>query len=130
MWYVFKCSQYVVTPDLTARFGEDAIEHTHAAMLFHTGWFVESLLTQTLIVHIIRTRKIPFLQSSPSAPLFFGTLIVMAVGAWLPYSPLAASLGFVPLPPVFWLWLAAFLLSYCVLCHHVKVWFHRKFGVD
>ncbi len=130
MWYVFKCSQFVITPDLVTRFGEDAIEHTNAARLFHTGWFVESLLTQTLIVHIIRTRKIPFLQSSPSPALFFGTLIVMCVGAWLPYSPLAGSLGFVPLPAVFWLWLAGFLLSYAFLCHHVKVWFHHKFGVD
>ena len=62
--------------------------------LFQTGWFVESLLTQTLIVHIIRTRKIPFLQSHASGALLFATLVVMAIGIWLPFSPLA---------PLFWL---------------------------
>ena len=59
--------------------------------LFHTGWFVESILTQTLIVHVIRTRKIPFIQSRASPVLSFFTLLIMGVAAYLPYSPLAAS---------------------------------------
>jgi Mg2+-importing ATPase len=98
--------------------------------LFQTGWFVESLLTQTMIVHIIRTNKIPFLQSSPSWQLLLGTLVVMAIGVWLPYSSLAGFLGFVPLPWTFWLWMAAFLASYAVLCHKMNVWFYKKFGAD
>ena len=98
--------------------------------LFHTGWFVESLLTQTMIVHIIRTRKIPFFQSAPSPGLLFTTLLVMAMGAFLPYSPLAGTFGFVPLPAVYWVWIFAFLLSYALLTHYVKVWFFNKFGVD
>jgi P-type Mg2+ transporter len=98
--------------------------------LFHTGWFVESLLTQTLIVYIIRTQRIPFLQSRPSAPMLATTLVVMAFGAWLPYSPLAHWLGFVPLPPVYFLWIAGFLLAYSILTHTVKMWFARKFGTD
>ena len=98
--------------------------------LFHTGWFVESLLTQTLIVHIIRTRKIPIFQSRSSPILAFTTISVMGFGAWLPFSPFASYLGFVPLPPTFWIWIAAFLLIYCTLTHTVKVWFYNKFGVD
>lgn len=106
------------------------VEGDHYEKLFHTGWFVESLLTQTLIVHIIRTNRIPFVQSSPSLPLLLGTLIVMGIGIWLPYSPLSHSLGFVPLPGSFWVWMILFLLTYSVLCHYVKTWFFRKFGAD
>ncbi|MCX6996310.1 MAG: magnesium-translocating P-type ATPase [Kiritimatiellaeota bacterium] len=102
----------------------------HCEQLFHTGWFVESLLTQTMIVHIIRTRKIPFFQSRPSFGMLGTTLTVMAIGAWLPYSPLAPFLGLVPLPVVYWFWMAGFLLAYAVLTHFVKVWFHNRYGVD
>jgi P-type Mg2+ transporter len=105
-------------------------DKTSQAMLFHTGWFVESLLTQTLIVHIIRTQRIPFLQSRPSAAMLTSTLVIMAIGAWLPFSPLAHWLGFVPLPPIYFLWIAGFLLAYSVITHGVKTWFARKFGTD
>jgi Mg2+-importing ATPase len=98
--------------------------------LFHTGWFVESLLTQTLIVHIIRTQRIPFFQSRASKTMTFTTLSVMAIGCWLPFSPLAHFLGFVPLPKVFFLWMAGFLVTYSVLTHTVKMWFMRRFGLD
>jgi len=103
---------------------------TYYENLFHTGWFVESILTQTMIVHIIRTRRIPFFQSAASPGLLFTTLLVMAIGAFLPYSPFAETLGFVPLPAVYWLWIFAFLLFYAVLTHNVKIWFFNKFGVD
>ena len=98
--------------------------------LFHTGWFVESILTQTLIVHIIRSRKIPFFQSSPSATLVLSTLIVMTLGVYLPYSPVAHYFGMVPLPPIYWAWIAGFLVTYATLTHFVKVWFFNKYGVD
>jgi Mg2+-importing ATPase len=98
--------------------------------LFHTGWFVESILTQTLIVHIIRTRKIPFIQSRASPVMFFFTFLVMGIGAFLPYSPLAGLLGLVPLPAIYWAWIAGFLLAYCVITHFVKTWFFHTFGVD
>jgi len=103
---------------------------TYAAALFHTGWFVESLLTQTLIVHIIRTQRIPFIQSRASKTMLFTTLTVMAIGCWLPFSPLANFLGFVPLPKIFFLWMAGFLVVYSVLTHSVKMWFARRFGLD
>ena len=96
--------------------------------LFHTGWFVESLLTQTLIVHIIRTKRIPFFQSRASLPMSLTTIIVMGFGAWLPYSSLGRLFGFVPLPATYWAWIGAFLLTYGVLTHWVKSWFFKKFG--
>ena len=96
--------------------------------LFHTGWFVESLFTQTLIIHVIRTNKIPFIQSRASWPLIATSVIIVAVGAWLTVSPLASTLGFVPLPPLYWLLLAAMLPCYVVLTQLVKTWFYRRFG--
>jgi Mg2+-importing ATPase len=92
------------------------------APLFQTGWFVESLMTQTLIIHIIRTNKIPFLQSRASLPLTLTTLAIMAFGAWLPYSPLASSLGLVHLPGLYWPILMLTLLAYAGLTQSVKVW--------
>jgi Mg2+-importing ATPase len=96
--------------------------------LFHTGWFVESLFTQTLIIHVIRTNKIPFIQSRASKPLLFASLAIVAVGAWLPYSPLAGALGLTPLPPLYWLLLAGMLLCYVLLTQVVKSWFYHRFG--
>ena len=100
----------------------------HAVALFQTGWFVESLLTQTLIVHIIRTRKIPFLQSRASLPMLLTTLAVMAVAIWLPYSPFASLFGMVPLPLSYFGWIALFLLAYGAMTHTVKTWFFKRFG--
>ena len=97
-------------------------------VLFHTGWFVESLFTQTLIIHVIRTNKIPFIESRASWPLILTSLIIVSVGAWLTVSPLADTLGFVPLPPMYWLFLAAMLLCYAILTQVVKTWFIRRFG--
>src|SRR5471030_333380 len=96
--------------------------------LFHTGWFVESLFTQTLIIHVIRTNKILFLQSWASWPLILTSIIIVAVGAWLTVSPLAGTLGFVPLPPRYWLFLAIMMLGYALLTQVVKTWFIRRFG--
>jgi Mg2+-importing ATPase len=100
----------------------------HNPALFQTGWFVESLFTQTLIIHVIRTNKIPFLQSSASWPLILTSVIIVAVGAGLTVSPLAVALGFVPLPPLYWLLLAIILVCYVVLTQLVKTWFYRRFG--
>ena len=96
--------------------------------LFHTGWFVESLFTQTLIIHVIRTNKIPFIQSRASWPLIFTSLAIVAVGAWLPYSPLAEALGLVALPPLYWFLLAGMLVCYVLLTQAVKTWFVRRFA--
>lgn len=96
--------------------------------LFQTGWFVESLMTQTLIVHVIRTSKIPFFQSRASLPMLMITAAVMGVGIYLPFSPIASSLGFVPLPAIYFVWLAGILTSYCILTQFIKTWFIKKYG--
>ena len=96
--------------------------------LFRTGWFVESLFTQTLIIHVIRTNKIPFIQSRASTPLILTSLLIVTIGAFLPFSPLASTLGFVPLPAAYWGYLAAMLLCYVMLTQLVKTWFLRKYG--
>lgn len=97
--------------------------------LFHTGWFVESLLSQTLIIHIIRTGKIPFLESRASLPLMLTSLSICAVGVWLPYSPLAGFLGLVALPWHYWPWVTGFLLCYLTLTHSVMGWVRRRFSL-
>jgi Mg2+-importing ATPase len=97
------------------------------AALFHTGWFVESLFTQTLIIHVIRTNKIPFLQSRASRPLLMTSLIIVTIGAFLPFSPLAPALGLAALPPLYWLLLAGMLLAYIILTQVIKTWFYRRF---
>jgi Mg2+-importing ATPase len=104
-------------------FGANSVEK---AALFHTGWFVESLMTQTLIIHIIRTNRIPFLQSWPSWPLVMTTALVMAVGLWLPASPFGPALGFVPLPPLYWPLLGLTLVCYLGLTQAVKHHLTRK----
>lgn len=98
--------------------------------LFQTGWFVESLLSQTLIIHIIRTNKIPFIQSRASWPVMLSTLGISAIGVALPYSPLASSLGFTPLPLWYWPILIAMLLIYFTLTQLVKRWFTNKYKYE
>ena len=95
------------------------------ASLFQTGWFVESLMTQTLIIHVIRTNKIPFIQSRASWALMATTLAIMAFGMWLPYSPLASALGFTHLPRMYWPILMLTLLAYMGLTQIIKVWLLR-----
>ena len=97
--------------------------------LFQTGWFVESLLTQTLIIHIIRTAKIPFFESRASPALITTTIIICCVGIVLPFTWAGAALGFTPLPWLYWPLVATMLISYSILTHCVKVWFVRRWGM-
>jgi Mg2+-importing ATPase len=87
--------------------------------LFHTGWFVESLATQTLVIFVIRTAGNP-LRSRPSPALAATTVAVVFVGLLLPFTPLAPMLGFVPLPPSFFVFLAVATLTYLALVEVVK----------
>jgi Mg2+-importing ATPase len=96
------------------------------ASLFQTGWFVESLMTQTLIIHVIRTNKIPFIHGRASWPLTVTTVLIMCMGMWLPFSPFGPALGFVHLPPLYWPILLGTLLCYVVLTQLVKMWLIRK----
>ncbi len=95
--------------------------------LFQTGWFVESLLSQTLIVHVIRTNRIPFVESRPSRALVLMTLAICTLGVWLPFSPLAGWLGLARLPAGYWPALAGILVAYLALTQLVKAWVVRRF---
>ena len=94
--------------------------------LFRTGWFVESLATQTLVIFAIRTRRIPFWRSRPSIPLLLAALAAVGTGAVLPFTPLASDLGFSPLPAGFFLALAAMVAIYIGLIEAGKRWFYRS----
>lgn len=109
MWFIFKAN---------------SPEHQS---LFQTGWFVESLISQTLIVHMIRTRKIPFIQSWASAPVVALTTSIMAIGILIPFSPFATAFKMTPLPFSYFPWLLALLFSYCLLTQFVKNWFIKKY---
>ena len=96
------------------------------AVEFRTGWFVESLATQTLIIFAIRTRKVPFFRSRPGGLLTVTSLSVVAIGALLTISPLAATLGFTPLPWPFFAVLAGFAVAYLVLVEFAKKMFYAE----
>jgi Mg2+-importing ATPase len=83
-------------------------------------------MTQTLIIHVIRTNKIPFLQSRASMALTLTTLSIMALGMWLPYSSASSALGLTHLPNLYWPILMLTLLSYMGLTQIIKVWLLRK----
>ncbi len=110
MWYVFDAN----TPD-----------HQR---LFQSGWFVVGLLTQTLIVHMIRTPKIPFLQSRAALPLLVMTAIIMAAGIFLPMGPLAHYFKLQALPSLYFVFLPVILLAYMALTQAVKGFYIRRFG--
>ncbi|PLZ11101.1 magnesium-translocating P-type ATPase [Fischerella thermalis] len=110
MWFVFGAN----TPE--------------EVQLFNSGWFVEGLLSQTLIVHMIRTSRWPFLQSTASLPVLLLTGIIIAIGMVIPFTPLGAALGMVPLPMRYFGWLWAILGAYCLLTQAIKLWYIRIFG--
>ncbi len=115
MLYVFNCWN-TSTPEAAA----------HSASLFQTGWFVESLLTQTLIIHIIRTNRIPFFQSRSSWPLLVMSFIIMALGIAIPFTPVGEYLGFTPLPLLYWPLLTLSLVCYVILTQVVKTWLLKQ----
>jgi Mg2+-importing ATPase len=106
-------------------FKANSVEHQS---LFQSGWFIEGLLSQTLIIHMIRTRKIPFIQSWATAPVIALTSLIMVVGILLPFSPFAEALKLQPLPLSYFPWLIGILISYCLLTQTVKNWFIKKFN--
>lgn len=110
MWFVFKAN---------------SPQHQS---LFQSGWFVEGLLSQTLIVHMIRTRKIPFVQSWAAAPVLALTTAIMAIGIFLPFSSFAGVLKMQPLPLAYFPWLIGILFTYCLLTQFIKNWFIKKFN--
>ncbi len=110
MWYVF------------------AANSVEMQALFQSGWFIEGLLSQTLVVHMLRTRKVPFFQSTAALPVVLATGLVMALGIYIPFSPVGAMVGLVPLPWAYFPWLVATLLGYCVVAQAMKALYIRRFG--
>ena len=86
------------------------------------------MLSQTLIIHMIRTAKLPFIQSTAATPLLVLTLCIMAAGVAIPFTPLGAAVGMSPLPGMYFPWLAGTLVCYCLLTQIVKRWYIRRFG--
>ncbi len=107
---------------------EFAANSVHMQALFQSGWFVEGLLSQTLVVHMLRTRKMPFFQSRAAMPVILATALVMGLGIYLPFSTLGAMVGLVPLPLAYFPWLAATLVGFCVLAQSIKTLYIRRFG--
>jgi len=106
-------------------FGANSSEHQS---LFQSGWFIESLLTQTLVVHMIRTRKIPFLQSSAAAPVLGLTTAIIVIGMILPYTAIGTKIGMMEMPTVYFGWLALTVLAYCALTQVMKLVYIRRYG--
>ena len=109
MWYVF------------------AANSVEAQALFQSGWFIEGLLSQTLVVHMLRTQKIPFFQSTASLPIILMTCLAVSIGIYLPFSQLGTLVGLVPLPMAYFPWLVGTLLAYCVVAQSMKVFYIRRF---
>lgn len=110
MWYVFSANS------------------VEAQSLFQSGWFVEGLLSQTLVVHMLRTQKIPFIQSRATLPVMLTTALIMAIGIYIPFSPLGTMVGLEPLPLSYFPWLVVTLLSYCVVAQGMKHFYIKRFG--
>ncbi|MGF6401204.1 Mg2+-importing ATPase [Pseudomonas frederiksbergensis] len=109
MWYVF------------------AANSVEMQGLFQSGWFIEGLLSQTLVVHMLRTQKIPFFQSTAALPVILMTGLVMVLGIYIPFSPLGTLVGLQPLPWAYFPWLVGTLLSYCVFAQVMKTLYVRRF---
>src|SRR5471032_357361 len=109
MWYVFSANS------------------EHMQTLFQSGWFVEGLLSQTLVVHMLRTQKIPFIQSTAAWPVMMMTGLVMAFGIYVPFSPLGPVVGLQALPWEYFPWLAGTLLAYCCVAQGMKTFYIRRF---
>ena len=109
MWYVFQANSISIQS------------------VFQSGWFIEGLLSQTLIVHMIRTQKIPFFQSRASKPVLLLTGTIMIIGIIIPFTSVGHAVGLHNLPAGYFLWLASILLCYCLLAQFVKTLYLKKF---
>lgn len=111
-------------------FGAGAAYHLNGGgqSIMNSGWFIEGLVSQTLVVHMLRTGKIPFLQSTAALPVLLSTSLAILVACWLPFSPLASALGFVSLDHSYWPWLIATMVGYMLLTQAVKTLYIRRYG--
>ncbi|HDX8642789.1 TPA: magnesium-translocating P-type ATPase [Aeromonas dhakensis] len=123
MWFVFGAGALYAT----ANGSMDPLVNGQAIM--NSGWFIEGLVSQTLVVHMLRTRKIPFLQSTATLPVLLSTSIAIAIGCYLPFSPLAEHFGFITLDgPKYFMWLVITMLAYMGLTQTVKTLYIKRHG--
>lgn len=101
-----------------------------SAPVFQTGWFLESLCTQTLVIHIIRTGKIPFIESKPSQFLVFTSIYIVTIALMLPFLPVGKHFGFMAPPPLYFIILIFIVSSYLLTVHIVKTWLIKKYGYE
>jgi len=97
---------------------------------FHTGWFLESLCTQTLVIHVIRTGKIPFIESKPSQFLIFTSIYIVTIGLVIPFTPLGKYFGFIPPPATYFIALITIVIAYLFMVQSVKSWFIKRYGYE
>jgi Mg2+-importing ATPase len=123
---VFDITTYVL---MWTVFGAGAAYHLDGSgqTIMNSGWFIEGLVSQTLVVHMLRTRKIPFIQSTASLPVLLSTSVAIFIGCWLPFSPLAETFGFIALDHSYWLWLVATMVGYMMLAQLVKTLYIRRY---
>jgi P-type Mg2+ transporter len=119
---VFDIATYLV---MWFVFGANTVQQQ---TLFQSGWFIEGLMTQTLVVHMIRTRRIPFIQSRPGTPLLVATCLIMIIGIAIPMGPIAHYFKLQALPWTYFPVLAGILLGYMVLTQAMKYYYDRRFG--
>lgn len=105
-----------------------AANSVEAQALFQSGWFVEGLLSQTLVVHMLRTQKIPFVQSRATLPVLLTTFCIIGIGLYLPFSSVGAVIGLQPLPTHYFFWLVGILMSYCLVAQGMKLLYIKRFG--
>lgn len=119
MWTVFGAGTAFAIGEAATNSGQ---------LIMNSGWFIEGLVSQTLVVHMLRTRKIPFLQSIAARPVLISTSIAIAVACWLPFSPLSETLGFMHLPLSYFPWLILTMVGYMMLTQIVKTIYIRRYG--
>ncbi|CRK85712.1 Magnesium-transporting ATPase, P-type 1 [Candidatus Providencia siddallii] len=110
MWYIFQAN------------------NINCSSLFQSGWFIEGLLSQTLVVHMLRTQKIPFIQSTAAIPVMLTTVAVIALGLYIPFSDFGKIIGLQPLPITYFPWLILTLISYCIIIQLIKQFYTKRFG--
>lgn len=120
---------FIVCPAVCGgAYGAPGVDNTLFAALFNAGWFVESLWSQTLVIHMIRTPKIPFIQSRASFPVLLLTTTAIAVGTILPYTAFGKTLGMHPMPYSYFPWLMGMILCYMLLATFLKAMFRKRYG--
>lgn len=121
---IFDIAMFVI---LYFVFGLNNPNNSHQVAMFRTGWFVLSIITQTLIIHFVRTEKMPFIESIASKPMILMTTMLILIGLSMPFTPLGEYIKMVPLPVMYFVWLAGLMFGYVVVISFVKKIYKDKY---